>query len=85
MLIGINDKDQIIGAVIDNPKRFAIQDSIRDISPALDVDIYSVDVNDKSVWVIEVPSGRDKPYVLSGAIYVRESDRIDQQQLFSPK
>jgi len=73
LLIGIDDKDQIIGAAIDNPKRSAIQDSIRDISPALHVDIFSVDIDGKSVWVIEVPSGKDKPYVLSGAIYVRES------------
>jgi len=29
-------------------------------------------VDDKKVWVLDVPSGKDKPYVLSGAIYVRE-------------
>ena len=29
LLIGINDKDQIIGTEIDNPKRSAIRDSIR--------------------------------------------------------
>lgn len=73
LLIGINDNGQIIGASIDNPKRSAIQDSIRDISPAIHVNIYSVDVDDKSIWVIEVPSGKDKTYVLSGAIYLRES------------
>ena len=78
LLIGIDDKDQIVGAAIDNPKRSAIQDSIRDISPALHVDIYSVDIDGKTIWVIEVPSGKDKPYVLSGAIYVRESDNTQK-------
>jgi len=73
LLIGINDKCQIIGNTIDNSKRSAIQNSIREISPAINVGIYSVDVDGKSVWVIEVPSGKDKPYVLSGAIYLRES------------
>jgi ATP-dependent DNA helicase RecG len=73
LLIGINDKGQIIGNTIDNPKLSAIQNSIREISPAINVDIYSVDIDGKSVWVIEVPSGKDKPYVLSGAIYLRES------------
>lgn len=29
-------------------------------------------VDDKKVWVLDVPSGKDKPYVLSGTIYVRE-------------
>ena len=30
-----------------------------------------IDVDGKSIAVIEVPSGPNKPYVLSGAIYVR--------------
>jgi ATP-dependent DNA helicase RecG len=29
-------------------------------------------VDGKTVWVLDVPSGKDKPYVASGAIYVRE-------------
>lgn len=73
VLIGVDDNGRIVGAAIDNPKRSAIQDAIRDISPSLKVDLYQVDVNGKTVWVLDVPSGKDKPYVLSGAIYVRES------------
>lgn len=38
----------------------------------LSVEIYSVDVEGKEVWVIYTPSGKEKPYVLSGAIYIRE-------------
>ena len=72
ILIGIDNKNQIVGATIDNTKRSAIQDAIRDISPVISVDIYSIDVDGKTIWVIDVPSGRDKPYVVSGAIYVRE-------------
>jgi len=72
LLIGVTDKNEIVGNAIDNSKRSAIQDSIRDISPAVHTSIYSVEVDGKIVWVIDVPSGKNKPYVLSGAIYVRE-------------
>ena len=72
LLIGIDDEGNIKGTTVDNTKRSAIQDAIRNISPVLNVEVYQVDVGGRSVWVIEVPSGKDKPYVLSGAIYVRE-------------
>lgn len=72
ILIGIDNKDQIIGTKVDNTRRSAIQNAIRDITPAISVNTYSVDVDGKTIWVMDVPSGKDKPYVASGAIYVRE-------------
>ena len=72
VLIGVDDKNIIKGVTIDNSKRSAIQNSIGEISPPLQCEFYIVDVEDKNVAVIEVPSGQNKPYVLSGAIYVRQ-------------
>jgi ATP-dependent DNA helicase RecG len=72
LIIGIGDRGQVVGVDIDNVKRSAVQDAIREISPNIHVELYQVDVGNKTVWVIEVPSGKDKPYVLSGAMYVRE-------------
>ena len=72
LLIGVDNDGRIAGTAIDNDKRSAIQNSIRDISPLLSVEIYSVTVEGKEVWVIYTPSGKEKPYVLSGAIYIRE-------------
>lgn len=72
LLIGVDDKNQIIGTEIDNSKRSAIQGSISEISPDLHCEIYSISLDNKTIWVIEVPSGKKKPYVFSGAIYVRE-------------
>lgn len=72
VLIGVDDDDRIIGAEIDNNKRSAIQDTIGEISPALKCEFYPVDVEGKKVWVIDVPSGKDKPYIAGGVIYVRE-------------
>jgi ATP-dependent DNA helicase RecG len=72
LLIGVDDKNIIQGVYIDNSTRSAIQNSISEISPRIAVELYPVDVAEKTVWIVEVASGSNKPYVLSGAIYVRE-------------
>jgi ATP-dependent DNA helicase RecG len=72
VLIGVDDANTIKGITIDNGKRSAIQNSINEISPALKCGFYIVEVEGLNVAVIEVPSGQNKPYVLSGAIYVRQ-------------
>lgn len=71
ILIGVTDENQIIGAQIDNKKRSAIQNSISEITPSVHCMIDIIEVDGKNIGVIEVPSGKSKPYVLSGAIYVR--------------
>jgi ATP-dependent DNA helicase RecG len=71
LLIGVNDTNQIIGVNIDNAKKSSIQHSIGDISPSIPCTLNIVEVDGKNIGVIEVPSGINKPYVLSGAIYVR--------------
>lgn len=72
LLLGVDNNGKIHGLDIDNNTRSKIQNGIRDISPNIQVPLYPVDVNGKTVWVLDVASGKDKPYVLSGAIYVRE-------------
>ena len=72
LLIGVNDNNEIVGAEIDNSKRSAIQGSIGEISPMCHYYMYDVDVDGKKVWVIEVPSGKNKPYFFSGCTYLRE-------------
>ncbi len=72
LLIGVNDNNEIVGAEIDNCKRSAIQGSIGEISPMCHYNMYDVDVDGKKVWVIEVPSGKNKPYFFSGCTYLRE-------------
>jgi ATP-dependent DNA helicase RecG len=72
LIFGIDNSGKIFGIDIDNNTRSKIQDAVRDISPAIQVNLYPVEVDDKKVWVLDIPSGKDKPYVISGAIYVRE-------------
>jgi ATP-dependent DNA helicase RecG len=72
LLIGVSDDNVIQGVKIDNAKRSAIQNSLNEINPHLPTDFYPVDVEGNTVWVIEVNTGAQKPYALSGAIYVRQ-------------
>ena len=72
LLLGVDDNNIVQGVVFNNAKRSALQNSINEISPALHCEIYTETVDSKDVVVIEVPSGDNKPYVLSGAIYVRQ-------------
>jgi ATP-dependent DNA helicase RecG len=71
LLIGINDQNNVVGVTIDNAKRSAIQNSLNEITPRLSCALSFVEVDGKNIGVIEVPSGPNKPYVLSGAIFVR--------------
>lgn len=72
LLLGVDDNNIVQGVVFNNAKRSALQNSINEISPALHCEIHIITVDSKDVVVIEVPSGDNKPYVLSGAIYVRQ-------------
>ncbi|MCX6273174.1 MAG: putative DNA binding domain-containing protein [Bacteroidetes bacterium] len=72
ILIGIDDHNQICGVSIDNARRSAIQNSVGEISPGLNCTMTFVEVDSKQIAVLEVNSGRNKPYVFSGAIYVRQ-------------
>jgi len=72
LLLGVDDRNNIVGATIDNTKKSAIQNALNEINPHLPIDLYKIDVDGKDVWVIEVNSGLQKPYALSGAIHVRQ-------------
>lgn len=71
LLIGVDDTNVIKGVSIDNAKRSSIQNSISEINPKLNCTIEIVSVDGLDVGVLNVPSGKNKPYVFSGAIFVR--------------
>ncbi|MCD4664559.1 MAG: putative DNA binding domain-containing protein, partial [Bacteroidales bacterium] len=72
LLLGVDDDNKIQGIQINNSKRSAIQDSLNQINPNLYCPFYFVEVDGKQVGVIEVPSGLQKPYTLSGSIFIRQ-------------
>jgi ATP-dependent DNA helicase RecG len=71
LLIGVDDQNQIEGVDIDNAKRSAIQNSIGEINPKIQCSFDLILVDGKQVAVLVVPSGKYKPYVFTGAIFVR--------------
>jgi len=67
LIIGVNDKREIIG--IDDTELFDMQDRIASIisdncSPVINPELYSVNIQNKLVLVIEVARGNLKPYFL---------------------
>jgi hypothetical protein len=76
ILVGVDDKGSVEG-IKEKPEDLIsrIQDSIRDtIEPTLpEIYLEPVEVRGKTIIVIEIPEGDDKPYMLtqSGIIYIR--------------
>jgi ATP-dependent DNA helicase RecG len=72
LILGVDDANNVQGVTFNNAKRSALQNSINEITPTLHCNIYTTTIDKKEIVIIEVPSGVNKPYVLSGAIYVRQ-------------
>ena len=60
-----------------------LKNSISEITPQLNCSFEIVNVDGLDVAVIEVPAGTSKPYVYSGAIYVRVGP--NSQKLTTPE
>lgn len=71
VIIGVDDDNIIHGVSINNKKRSEIQDALNNITPKLRCNFQDYTLPEGNVFVIEVPSGAQKPYVYGGAIYVR--------------
>lgn len=71
LVLGVDNNNIVKGITIDNNTRSAIQNSISEINPKLNCSLEFVTVDGLNVGVINVPSGKNKPYVYSGAIFVR--------------
>jgi ATP-dependent DNA helicase RecG len=71
LLVGVDDANSVKGIQLDNAKRSAIQNSIGEISPKLACMPEAVNVDGMNIVVFQIPSGKNKPDVFSGAIYVR--------------
>ncbi|MCH8554089.1 MAG: putative DNA binding domain-containing protein, partial [Schleiferiaceae bacterium] len=72
LILGVRDDNQIVGVELDNRNISAIQNALNEINPPVFADVYKVEADEKNLWIIEVNSGEQKPYVLSGAIFVRQ-------------
>jgi ATP-dependent DNA helicase RecG len=78
LLIGINDKQQVVGVILDNVQRSRIQNVVNLIDPALAIQVSEHTINGKVILCFECPAGEQKPYVVSGAIFVRNGPNSEK-------
>ena len=83
IIIGVDNNGQFTeGFTINNSKRSALRDSVDQIEPQVECDIYSLTVSGHEVWIMEVKEGEDKPYFCSGAVHIRRG--ANSQKLRKP-
>lgn len=78
LLVGINDKQQVLGVTLDNTQRSRIQGVINLIDPSISIKVSEQQVNGKVVLCFECPAGEQKPYAVSGSIYIRNGPNSER-------
>ena len=83
IFIGVENNNTFTeGFTINNSKRSALRDSVDQIEPQVECEIYPLTVSGHEIWVMEVKEGEDKPYFCSGAVHVRRG--ANSQKLRKP-
>ena len=78
LLIGVDDKGNIVGASLDNQNKSRLQDTLKKIEPHFPVTISAIKIQNKTVIAIECQSGNEKPYTVSGAIIIRNGPNSEK-------
>jgi len=81
IFIGITDDGRIVGTDTSNRARSKILDAINNIDPRPKV---SIDVFDNLI-VVNVPEGKDKPYMCANGFYLRigpNSQKLDREGIY---
>lgn len=71
IIIGVDDDNKICGVETNNTTRSNLENSISAINPRPDFEISELIIEDKTLLIIECQEGKNKPYIISGSIYVR--------------
>lgn len=71
IMIGVDDNNVVTGLNVDNTTRSKLESSITAINPRPELEIIETKYNDKNIIIIDCKAGRNKPYIISGSIYVR--------------
>jgi ATP-dependent DNA helicase RecG len=71
LIIGIDDNNEVCGVENDNSIRSKLENSISAINPRPDFEIIETKFNDKDLIIIDCKEGKNKPYIISGSIFVR--------------
>ena len=82
ILLGVDDNNMVTGININNTTRSKLESTISAINPRPDIQIIETKYNEKNIIIIDCKSGKNKPYIISGSIYVRYGS--NSQKLTSP-
>jgi len=82
IIIGIKDdisnagrqNGTIVGCKISDSNRLTILSKAQNCRPAVNIEISSVNIEDKDVYVVEIPSGEYKPYCTESGTYKIRDD-----------
>jgi len=71
IIIGVDDGNKICGVETNNATRSNLENSISAINLRPDFEISELIIEDKTLIIIDCKEGKNKPYIISGSIYVR--------------
>src|SRR5271170_5798823 len=77
LLVGVDDQGRVVGiAGADEKAKHLEKELLGLISPQAVWTVQHHRAEDRSVLVVDVPEGQDKPYVANGAIYFRRRGKV---------
>ena len=75
LVCGVSDSGNVIGIDVPDTRLKELEAGLqRGLSPKALVSVDVIEMNDKSVFVVEVPAGKDFPYAFSDIIYIRDRE-----------
>lgn len=79
IIVGIDDKGNTTGiTTTDNITRSRLQNVFSTIEPHIEVSIQELTRDGKTVLCLQCKSGREKPYIVSGSIFVRNGPNSEK-------
>lgn len=79
LIIGVKDPRQIVGVEeeqLNRLKSFSVKMALREIKPTATVKLETYTIEDKIIVVIDVPSGKSKPYGYKGTYFRKDGEII---------
>lgn len=75
LVFGIDDDDRVVGCSLSAERRDQLAVALDSIEPRPHYSLYPLTVQGLEVWVLDVPEGVQKPYLVGGCLYERRGAR----------
>jgi len=78
VIVGIDDNGNTVGITMDNTMRSRLQNVLNTIEPRIEVAVQELARDGKTVLCLQCKSGKEKPYIVSGSIFVRNGPNSEK-------